>query len=184
MVVKVETWIGGSTGNPNKVEAPAVWFKAADDPTVLDFSNPITLPPPDETANSQWVYLALSFSGDFESKTVSNIRFFVPFKVDWNVGEGGDVLVGYRGSGDIGCPEDQYVPPSTEDLETHPFYSGEAEPVRSLNSFTYFTPGTLDSGPYSSPASSKALVLQLRIGSDADWGVLEDFPIVFRYDEV
>lgn len=186
--VNTEVWTGGSAGSPNKTAASTLRFRTDDSPTTTDTSNPLIIP--DSGTNySYWVHLALEISGTFSE--VSNIRFYTDGSLGFTLGTAGQVVRGNRDSGDQGCPESSYevasgtVGTSGDDLgANHGYFSGQSTPEADAFNATSGSPITVDSSTYTSSTSSKAVVLQADVDTDASTGTQSDETFTFLYDEV
>lgn len=186
--VEVETWTGGSAGSPNKTTAADFRYRTDDSPTTKDRTNPLVQPDTGQNY-SYWQHTALAISGTFDE--VSNIRFFTDGSVDWALGTDGYVQRGAQDSGDQGCPEGSYEPATGTTGETgddlaanHSYFSGQTTPTTNVENDTSGSPATIDSNTYTSSTSTKAVVTQAIVDTDATSGVKSDETFTFRYDEI
>lgn len=186
--VDVEYWSGGSDGSPNKTSASTLRFRTDDSPDTIDTTNPLVIP--DSGTNfSFWQHVALAISGTFDE--VMNIRFHTDGTIGYSFGTNGQVVRGNQDSGDHGCSESNYnvatgtVGTSGDDLgANHSFYSGESTPEVNVENDTSGSPATIDSNTYTSSTSTKAVVLQADVDTDASSGIQSDETFTFLYDEV
>jgi len=187
--VVTEVWTGGTSGSPgSKTNASTLRFRTDDSPTTTDTSNPLIIP--DSGTNySYWVHLALDISGTFSE--VSNIRFYSDGTLGWSLGTAGQVARGNRDSGDQGCPEASYDPASGtvgtsgNDLgANHSYFSAQTTSEADAFAATSGSPITVDSSTYTTATSSKAVVLQADVDTDASTGTQADETFTFLYDEV
>lgn len=186
--VNTEVWTGGSGGSPNKTDASTLRFRTDDSPTTTDTTN--SIPIPDSGLNhSYWIHAAINWSGTYTE--ISNIRFYTDGTLGWSAGTDGDVQLGNRDSGDLGCPEASYDPAtgttgtSGDDLgANHSYYSGQTTSETSAFVFTSGSTATIDSNTYSTDGSSYAAVLQLDVDTDASAGTQSDETFTFLYDEI
>jgi len=168
-----------------------------------DTYNPGTdypIPIPESGFNySYWKHFCLDISGTFTK--VYDIKFYGPSTIDWGLGTGGEVRVGQRDSGDHGCPhdttyhgEDQYAQasgtegetgyPIEDDTNGHPYYRTQTTPVVDVTTYTSSNKMQVDSNEYTSAAKSKAVVLQVKVASDATPGAKSAVTFTFEYSEI
>jgi len=186
--VEIEFWSGGSDGSPNKTTASTLRFRTDDNPDLIDTSNPLIIP--DSGLNhSFWQHIALAISGTFDE--VSNIRFHTDGTIGYTLGTDGKVVRGNRDSGDNGCAEADYdvatgtTGTSGDDLGgNHGFYSGQTTSEADISNDTSGSPATIDSNTYTSNTSTKAVVLQADVDTDASPGIQSDETFTFLYDEI
>jgi len=189
--VAVEFWATGSDGSPNKTSAATLRFRTDDSPNTIDNTNSIVIP----TAGSNfsfWQHVALAISGTFTQ--VDNIRFHSDGTVGWTFGAAGELSRGNRDSGDHGCTEANYdvatgTPATTGDeindaVNGHGFYEPETVSTADVDSDTSGSPATIDSAAHTSSESSKAVVLQVKLDSDATLGAQSSETLTFLYDEI
>jgi len=187
---ELEAWTGDDgSGNPaSKTTASSFRFRTDDSPTTIDTSNPLIVP--DSGLNhSFYMSIAVAFSGTFDE--VSNIRFHTDGGIGYTLGTNGGVVRGNRDSGDNGVTEANYeeatgtVGSSGDDLgSNHGYFSGQSTPEADISNDTSSSPATIDSNTYTSNTSTKAVVLQADIDTDASSGVQSDETITFLYDEI
>lgn len=154
----------------------------------IDF--PCTIPASGEHY-SYWKHQALKISGSFTQ--VDNIRWHTDGAINWNFGTNGQLRVGLRDAGDNGCPAGSYQQASGEegingvsldDVDSgHAYYKGQATPYGNTASYTSDSPLTVDTSSYTDPDTSKAVVTQLIVSSDASQGEQADEIFVWLYDE-
>jgi len=192
--VVIKAAYGGSDGIVGTWSAglSSFMFRTEDNPTNTDNSKPILIP----TAGfnySYWVHLALDISGTFTQ--INNIKAYSDGALGWSLGTGGTIICGLRDSGDNGCPmETEYDVATGTEGETghaiddaangHSYYNTQTTPTGDFMSYTSSSPLDLDSSNYTSAGKSKALVLQLKVASDATPGSYSGENITFRYDEI
>ncbi len=186
--VAVEYWNGGSAGSPTKTSASTFRFRSDDSPATIDNTNPLVIPSSGQNY-SYWAHIALAISGTFTQ--VDNIRAYSDGTIGWTLGTTGQVRRGNRDSGDNGTPEASYdVASGTsgttgDDLETaHSYYSAQTTKSSNFASDTSASPVTVDTTAHTSAASSKALVLQVKVDNDATLGSQASETFTFLYDEI
>lgn len=141
---------------------------------------------------SYWKHHALGISGTFSQ--ISNIRWYTSgaIKTNWALGTGGMLLVGIRSDGgDNGCPPESYVQATGTvgttgtPIETgHSYYSSQTNKVADADSYTSASPLLVDSKPYTTASSTKGVVTQVKINTDATQGDKASETLTFRYDEI
>lgn len=186
--VNVEVWTGGSAGSPTKTNASTLRFRTDDSPSTIDTTNPLIIP--DSGTNySYWMHVALNWSGTYSE--ISNIRFHTDGAIGWSLGTAGQVVRGNRDSGDHGCPEASYAVAtgtagtSGDDLgANHGYYSAQTTSEADVTGDTSGAKATIDSSTYTTDGSSKAVVLQADVDTDASTGVQPDETFTFTYDEI
>jgi len=186
--VNTEVWTGGSDGSPNKTDASTIRFRTDDSPTTIDTTNPLVIPDSGENY-SFWVHLAINWSGTYDE--ISNIRFHTDGSIGYSLGTGGQLRRGNQDSGDNGVDESNYevasgtVGTTGDSIEsTYSFYSGQTTPVVNAENDTSGSPATIDSTTYTTDGSSKAVVLQPSVDTDASSGVQSDETLTILYDEI
>ena len=185
----LEVWTGGSSGSVgSKTDVSNMRFRTDDSPSTIDTTNPIKIP--DSGINqSFWVSLAMNWSGTYDE--ISNIRFYTDGSLSMSLGTDGQIVIGSRDSGDIGCPENSYEPATGtvgetgDDLgSTHAYYSGQSTPEDDAFTYTSGSPAQIDSNTYTTDGSSYAAVLQVDVDTDASAGIQTSETFTFLYDEI
>jgi len=146
---------------------------------------------------SYWKTHNIAFSGDFTQ--ISNIRWYTSgaVRTNWALGTDGGLFVGVKSTGDNGMPTGSYdqadgvLGTSGYDMDDvtngHTYYkSGTSNHAVPANADTYVAGSTLlvDSGPYTTAGSSKCVVTQVIIDTDATQGDKANETISWRYDEI
>ncbi len=191
-----EIWRAGSDGSPTKsalAGGPPVEFrfKTDDTPQTIDANNPIPIPAAGFNY-SFWVHLALAYSGTFTQ--IDNLRWFTDGTIGWTLGTAGEVRRGNRDSGDHGCDELDYdiatgtIGTSGDDIDDgvngHGFYEGETVATIDVEGDISGAPATIQTGPVTAVESSHAVVLQVKVDTDATQGTQSQETFTFRYDEI
>ena len=187
--VNVEFWTGGSSGSVGtKTDSSNFRFRTDDQPSTIDTTNPV--PIPDSGINySFWIHTAINWSGTYDE--ISNIRFYTDGSLGYALGTDGQIALGNRDTGDLGCPEASYEPAtgtvgtSGDDLgANHAYYSGQTTSEVDAFSFTSGSPAQIDSSTYTADGSSYAAVIQADVDTDASAGVQSNETYTFLYDEI
>jgi len=190
--VYVECWFGGTDGSPGTESTGTSFrFHTADTPTTADTSTPIPIPTADFNY-SYWVHLCLTISGSFTK--VNNIRHYSDGTIGWNLGTSGELRRGNRDAGDKGCAKTDYdVATGTsgttghsieDDTNGHGYYDGQSTETADVASDTSGSPATIDSSDIETTADSKAIVLQVKVDTDATQGAQAAETLTFKYDEI
>ena len=190
--VNVEIWKGGSDGSPgSEVTVTQIRFRTDDNPDTIDSTNPIPIPTSGFNY-SFWVHVCLTFSGTFTE--ISNIRHYCDGSIDWTLGTNGELRRGNRDSGDHGCPKASYevatgtVGTTGDAIEDgtngHSYYNGQTTPTVNIENDTSTSPAVIDSNTYTAAGDSYAVVLQVKVDTDATQGAQTAETLTFMYDEI
>ena len=189
--VEIEYWKGGTNSDPMKIIANNFRFRTDDNANTIDNSNPLIIP---ETGSnfSYWTHIALALSGTFTE--VSNIRFFSSGNINWDLGTGGKIVRGNRDTGDNGCSESDYRVatgmtsitgnPIDDETDGHEFYKNQVTPITDIENDLANDTALIDSSVYTSSGSTKAVVLQAEVTSNANSGTETPTTLTFLYDEI
>jgi hypothetical protein len=138
---------------------------------------------------SFWKHHVLAISGAFTR--VDNIRWYCDGAVGWNCGTSGKLFIGYRASGDIGCPLTDYYQASGTIGTTgllmisgHQYYMQTSSGITMATSSIVGNPFIIDSDAHEVAGKSKAVVTQVSVDDDATHGTQTQETVTFRYDEV
>jgi len=182
----IEVWHGAGPTETN-VEAlgpPNVRLKTNDDATI-DLVDPVPIPAAGFNY-SYWKHIAIAW--DTIPTSLTNIRHYSDAAIGWNYGTSGELRRGNRDAGDHGCPKGSYdqatgTPGTTgDDLETHTYYAGQTTKTAALPEVT---PGVvIDSTDYSAAEDSHAVVLQVKVDTDAVQGDQANETMTWLYDEI
>lgn len=152
------------------------------------------IPIPDSGFNySYWKHICLYVTGTFTK--VDNIRHYSDGAIGWSLGTGGELRRGNRDSGDIGVPLDTDYAQATgtpgvsgdpiEDATNgHPYYKTQTTPVVNVANDTSSNPALVDSTGLTSAGRSKAIVLQVKVASNASSGVQPAETMTWKYDVI
>jgi hypothetical protein len=162
----------------------------------------ITYPVPIPTADfnySYWKHVCLDISGTFTS--VTNIRHYSDGAIGWNFGTAGELRRGNRDSGDKGCGvdtanghSDDYEQAagtqgttgySIEDVTNgHNFYNGQTTKTVDIEGDVAPNGATIDSAGETVAGKSKAVVLQVKVDTNATSGVQTAETLTWKYDVI
>ncbi len=189
--ITLEHWNAGSDGSPAYTSLPTgppnFRFKTDDTGSTLDSNNPIPIPA-SSFNYSFWAHIGMNLGGTFTQ--VSNIRHYCDGSIGWTFGTGGELRRGNRDSGDKGCPTASYDKASGttgttgDDLATHTYFSGQTTKTANINSDTSGSPATIDTSTYTTAGRTKAIVLQVKVASDATQGSQTSETLTWLYDEI
>lgn len=169
---------GGSDGSPGgEAEVTlSTRLQTKDQFAPADTSYPIPIPS-SGFKYSFWVHVYLKITSA-PSVKINNIRFYSDGSIGWNFGTGGELRRGNRDSGDKGCPMDTEYDVATgtegdtghaiEDATNgHGYYIGQTNKTANVASDTEGSPATIDSTDHTTTGKCKAVVLQVKVASDA-----------------
>ncbi len=182
----VMSWNAGTDGTPTIASVPAgppnVRFKDADSNTV-DTSDPVVIE--GSVKFCFWKHIALQFTGTYTQ--VDNIRHYTDGTIGWTLGTAGEARRGNRDTGDHGVVDTSYeIADGKDDIEVgHTFYSGQTVKSALLSGDTSGAPATIDSTAYTAPPDdTKAVVMQVKVDTDAVAGDQADETFTWLYDEI
>lgn len=151
-------------------------------------TNPCIIPSADFNY-SYWKQLFLDLAGTFT--TVNNIRFYTDGTIGWACGTGGGLFVGTRDSGDNGVPMDTSYEVATgvqgtsgNSMLTDHARCATGGNVALASGYTSGSTLLIDSTDYSASADSNAVLLQVKLFTDATQGTQTDETLTFIYDEI
>jgi hypothetical protein len=144
---------------------------------------------------SYWKHLYLNIATGTGFTTVNNIRFYTDGTIGWTCGTGGGLYVGIRDSGDNGTPMDAsyevatgVVGTSGHDIDDvtngHTYYKDQTAPPALASNYTAGATLLVDSADYSVADDSDAIVLNVKLATDATQGTQAAETLTFLYDEI
>ncbi len=180
----VMSWNGGTDGTPTIVAIPSgqVRFKDADENDITG-TNPVTIEA--SVKFCFWKHIAIQFTGTYT--TIDNIRHYTDGTITWTLGTAGEARRGNRDTGDHGVIDTSYeIADGKDDIEVgHTFYSGQTVKSAVLSGDTSGAPATIDTTSYSAPPDdTKAIVMQVKVDTDASPGAQGAETFTFLYDEI
>jgi hypothetical protein len=159
------------------------------DPADTSFPVPI---PGSGFKYSYWASICLDLAGDFTK--INNVKFWTDGSIGWTFGTGGELRIGNRDSGDIGCPDASYEQAAGVEGDTgytiedatngHDYYKGQSTPTKNVEDWTSGGKATVDSGDHESAEKTKHIVLQVKVDADATQGEQSDETLTLSYDEI
>ena len=185
---------GGSDGSPSEAEiTTSTRLQTKDQFSPSDTSYPIPIP----TAGfnySMWIHVYLKITGGSFTK-INNIKFWCDGTIGWTFGTGGELRVGNRDAGDIGCPMDAEYDVATgtegttghtieDGTDGHDYYNAQTTKTVDIETWHSGNKATVDSTDHSSAEKCKAVVLQVKVDTDATQGEQTDEELYFSYDEI
>jgi hypothetical protein len=186
---------GGSDGTPgteNEITS-STRLQTKDQFAPNDTNYPIPIPT-SGYKYSFWAHIYLKITVA-PSVKINNIQFYTDGTIGWNFGTNGELRRGNRDSGDIGCPMDTEYDVATglegdtgdpieDGTNGHDYYNGQTTPTADVANDTEASPATVDSTDHTTTSKCKAVVLQVKIASDAVQGEQNDETLTFKYDEI
>jgi len=144
---------------------------------------------------SYWKHLYLNIATGTGFTTVNNIRFYTDGTVGWTCGTGGGLYVGLRDTGDNGAPMDASYEIATgvsgtsghaiDDVTNgHTYYKDQTPATALASNYTSGASLLIDSADYSVADESDAVVLNVKIATDATQGTQAAETLTFLYDEI
>jgi hypothetical protein len=138
------------------------------------------------------VYLKIDVA---PSVKINNIRHYSDGTISWNYGTGGQLRRGNRDSGDKGCPMDTEYDVATGTEATtgdaiedgsvgHGYFNGQSTKTANIASDTVGSPATIDSTDHTTTGKCKAVVLQVKVDTNATQGEQTDETLTWKYDEI
>lgn len=143
---------------------------------------------------SYWKHHRIAWTGI--GTQISNIRWYTPGNVasTWQLGTGGQLMVGLRDSGDHGCPTANYQQATGTQGTTghyikdatngHAYYNSQAATPGNADNYTSASPLTVDTTVYTDNGASKSVVTQVNLATDATQGDKSNITFTFLYDEI
>lgn len=144
---------------------------------------------------SYWKHLFLAIK-DTAYTTINNVRFYTDGGIGWNTGTNGGLFVALRDAGDHGCPMDTSYEISAgvqgttgyeihDATNGHDYYKGQTATPVLASGYTAGSPLTVDTADYSAAVDDcDAVVLQVKLFTDATQGTQTDETLTFIYDEI
>jgi len=167
--------LDGSPANENEI-ATSTRLQTKDQFAPNDTSYPIPIPTSGYNY-SYWIHAYLKITGGTFTK-INNIKFWSDGAIGWNFGTNGELRIGNRDSGDIGCPMDTEYDLATgtegttgdsieDGTNGHDYYNGQTTPTKNVEDWTSSSKATVDSTDHTTAEKCKAAVLQVKVASDA-----------------
>lgn len=189
---------GGTDGTPgaeNEI-ATSTRLQTKDQFVIDDTSYPIPIPTSDFNY-SYWIHVYLKITGGTFTK-INNIKFWSDGTIGWDFGTGGELRVGNRDTGDIGCPMDTEYDLATGTEGTtgdtiehatngHGYYLGQTTKTKDVEDWPPGTKAIVDSTDHEAQGKCKAVVLQVKVDTAANGAVQgeqTDETLYFSYDEI
>ena len=195
--VTIRQAYGGSDGSPGSessdLTSASTRLQTQDTFAPTDETSPIPIPT-SGFKYSYWIHVYLKIE-TAPSVKINNIRHYSDGTIGWNYGTSGELRRGNRDAGDKGCPMDtEYdlatgTPQDTgdeiENVTTgHGYYNAQTTKTANIASDTVGSPATIDSTDHTTTGKSKAIVMQVKVDTDASPGEQTDEPLTWKYDEI
>lgn len=186
---------GGTDGNPSYTEDltnDATRLQTKDQYDKADTTYPIPIPAADFNY-SYWIHMCLDLAGTFTK--INNVRHYSDGDIGWNYGTSGQLYRGNHDTGDDGCamPTEYEVATGTEGTTGHAIddatnghssYNTQTTKTANLASDTSVSPATIDSTDHEEAGKTKAVVIQVKVDTDATQGEQADETMTWKYDEI
>lgn len=194
--VGVYCCVGGSDGTPGSESADltgaSIRLQTKDQIAPADTSYPVPIPT-SGYKYSFWKHVYLKITGGTFTE-VTNVKFWSDGAIGWNFGTGGELRRGNRDSGDQGAPMDSEYDVATgtdgdsgDEIENatngHGYYNGQTTKTVDVENDTSGSKATVDSTSHTGTGKCKAVVLQVKVDTDATQGEQADETLTFSYDE-
>jgi len=141
---------------------------------------------------SYWASICLDLAGTFTK--INNVKFWSDGSIGWNFGTNGELRIGNRDSGDIGCPDASYQQALGVEGDTgyaiedatngHVYYKGQTTPTKKVDLWTSGSKAQVDSTDHTVAEKTKHVVLQVKVDTNATQGEQADETLYFSYDEI
>jgi len=185
----------GAPGTENEV-ATSTRLQTKDQFVIDDTSYPIPIPTSGFNY-SYWIHVYLKITGGTFIK-INNVKFWSDGTIGWDFGTGGELRIGNRDTGDIGCPMDTEYDVATgvegtsgDEIEHattgHGYYLGQTTKTKNVEDWVTGTKAILDSSDHTVAGMCKAAVFQCKVdtaGNGAVQGEQTDETMYFSYDEI
>jgi len=182
----------GAPGNENEITA-STRLQTKDQFAPTDTTYPIPIPT-SGYKYSFWVHVYLKITGGTFTK-INNVRFYSDGSIGWTFGTNGELRRGNRDSGDKGCPMDtEYDVATGTDGDTgdsiedgangHGYYNTQTVKTANVANDTEGSPATIDSTDHTGTGKCKAVVVQVRVATNATQGEQTDETLTMKYDEI
>lgn len=195
--VTIRQAYGGSDGSPGSessdLTSASTRLQTQDTFDATNETHPVPIP----TAGfkySYWIHVYLKIE-TAPSVKINNIRHYFDGTIGWAMGTGGMLMRGNRDTGDIGAPMDTEYDVATgtaqdtgdaidDGANGHDYYKAQTSPIENAEVDTVGSPATIDSTDHTETGKSKAIVLQVKVASDATSGEQTDEEGTWKYDEI
>jgi len=156
-------------------------------------ANPIPIPDAG-LIYSFWMTLHLTITAMNDATLLNNHKFYSDGACGWNLGTGGELVMGARDAGDFGVPGANYDQATgvegtggddmTDDVDGHAYYKDQTNDSDPVDGYTSGAPATIDSGDHTEAEEFKGVVLQAIVDDDATRGAQAAETLTFQYDEI
>lgn len=191
---------GGADGGVGAVEnvvATSTRFQTKDQFSIKDTA--FRIPIPSSGFNySFWIHIYLKITAVDGMTQINNIQLYCDGDIGWSFGAGGELRIGHRDVGDLGCPMDASYEVATGTVGTtghsiedsangHTYYNGQTVKTANIEDYVTGARAMIDSTNHVAAGKCKAAVLQVKLDTLAN-GAVEGLqigePLTFSYDEI
>lgn len=195
--VTIRQCVGGTDGSPatesSDLTGASLRLQTKDQIAPTDTTYPIPIPT-SSFKYSFWVHDYLKID-TAPSVKINNIRHYSDGAIGWNYGTNGQLWRGNRDTGDKGAPMDtEYDVATGTDGDTghaiddatngHGYFNTQTTKTANVASDTSGSPATIDSTDHTTTGKCKAVVLQVKVDTDATQGEQTDETLTWKYDEI
>lgn len=187
----------GGGGSVADTVATSTRFQTQDDFDITNLTHPIPIPSAGFNY-SFWIHVYLRITVAGGMTRINNVQLYCDGAIGFNYGAGGELRLGHRDAGDIGCPMDASYEVATGTVSTtghtiedgangHTYYNGQAVKTIDIENYVTGARATIDSTNHAGVGKCKAAVMQVKLdtlGNGAVQGVQTDETITFAYDEI
>jgi len=182
---------GGAGATENEI-ATSTRLQTKDQFVIDDTTYPVPIPSSDFNY-SYWIHVYLKITGGTFSK-INNVKFWCDGTIGWDFGTNGELRMGNRDSGDKGAPMDTEYDVATgtegttgDEIEHvtngHDYYNGQTTKTVDVETHDSANKATLDSSDHTVTGKCKAVVLQVKVDTNATQGEQTDETLTMSYDE-
>jgi len=182
---------GGAGATENEI-ATSTRLQTKDQFVIDDTTYPVPIPAADFNY-SYWIHAYLKITGGTFSK-INNVKFWCDGSIDWLFGTSGELRMGNRDSGDKGAPMDTEYDVATGTEQTtgdeiehatngHDYYNGQTTKTVDVETHGSGNKAVLDSSDHTVTGKCKAVVLQVKVDTNATQGEQTDETLTMSYDE-
>lgn len=191
---------GGADGGGGAAENEIVTstrLQTKDQFDITDLAFPIRIPSSGFNY-SYWIHVYLKITAVDGMTQINNIQLYCDGAIGWIYGTGGEVRIGHRDAGDLGCPMDASYEVATGTVGTtghkiedgtngHTYYNGQTVKTADIEDYVTGARATIDSTNHVGVGKCKAAVLQLKLDTVANGtiqGLQTGESLYFSYDEI
>ncbi len=187
----------GGGGSAEDEIVTSTRLQTQDDFDITNLTHPIPIPAAGFNY-SYWIHVYLKIENIQDATQINNILLWCDGAIGWTYGAGGELRIGHRDAGDLGCPMDGSYEVATGTISTtghsiedgangHTYYNGQAVKTADIEDYPVGAKATIDSTNHVAAGKAKAAVLQVKLDTAANGavqGLQADETLTFSYDEI